>query len=107
MINEILSGLFILIILTLFGLAGGYMAKARGRSFGLGFTIGMFFNIFGLILIAFIGSSFGNHSFSPELRAKTDFKVSAIKQLIELNENGKLSNEEFERLKKDIIEEKN
>lgn len=88
--------------MLLFGICGGQIAKNNERPFWLGFAIGIFGNILGIVLLMLI---FGNQvkSFEPEFNDQSRNKITTIQQLSNLNERGHLSDDEFERLKKEII----
>lgn len=62
----IISLAIILIIICSLGYAGGKMAESNGRSFTLGVLVGLFLNIPGLILMAYIGDSANDRSSDPD-----------------------------------------
>lgn len=93
----------VLVFFLIFGLLGGYTTKEDGQSFWLGFAIGIFGNIAGILILAYIARANGRSSFEPDFAAHTSEKTSAINKLATLNDRGKLSDQEFERLKNEII----
>ena len=97
---DFLSLTIILILFLGFGYPGSSMARNQDRSFLAWFCYRYFRKYFRSSSHRVYGKFYQNRSFNPQSRAKSDFKVSAIKQLNELNEKGKLSDEEFERIEK-------
>jgi len=97
-------GIFIIFgLFVLFGLLGGSMAKNDGKSYWLGFAIGIFGNISGLLILAYIGDASKKRTFQPNFKDRSNEKTSAIHILSTLNDQGKLNDQEFERLKQEII----
>ncbi len=99
---DILGIIFIIILFIGFGFAGGFMARNNDRSFGLGFLLGLLGNITGLIIIAYIGSSSKKRKFDPDFN-RSGKNIAAIEKLSEMNKEGQLSDEEFEKLKNKIL----
>lgn len=83
--------------------AGGKMAENNGRSFGLGVLIALFLNIPGLLIIAFIGGPSRNKSFDPDFHQYKNDNIVTIKQLAKMHRQGRLSDEEFEHMKSEIM----
>ncbi len=93
----------IFIIILFFGIAiiAGYMAKNNGKSFWMGFLVGLFMNISGLIIIAYIGPT-KERKFNPDF-SRSNKNLAAIEKLSEINKEGQLSDDEFEKLKNKIL----
>ena len=94
-------GLFGVIVL---GLAGGQIANMNGRSFWLGALIGLLANIPGLLILAYIGSSNSKKTFNPDFANHNKNKAAEINELSRLHQEGKLTDKEFEKLKREIID---
>lgn len=93
----------ILLMVLMLGFAGGMIANFNDRSFWLGAAIGVFLNIPGLLILTYIGKGGKPRSFNPDFESRAHSQAEQINQLNKLYEQGKLTDEEFEQLKNEII----
>lgn len=98
-----ISPVWFIVIFLLMGLAGGLMAKNNGKSFALGFALGLFLNIGGLLVIAYVDNFTQKRIFDPDFKHSSSKNITTIERLAELNREGLLNDEEFKSLKMKIF----
>ncbi|HLR77386.1 MAG TPA: hypothetical protein VK106_06965 [Balneolaceae bacterium] len=97
------SYIFVLILSLLLGILGGFIARNDEHSFWLGFAVGLFGNILGVLILAYISGMFKKRKFEPAFKNDSNEKAAAINVLAKLNNQSKLSDQEYKRLKQEII----
>lgn len=97
------SFILILLMVLMLGFAGGMIANFNDRSFWLGAAIGVFLNIPGLLILTYIGEGGKARSFNPDFESRARSKAEQINQLNKLHEQSKLTDDEFQQLKDEIM----